>query len=483
MTTDRDAAVHAPAPPRGRAKLKAIGPGLLAAATGVGAGDLVATLVAGARFGTVLLWAALLGAVLKLALGEGVGRWHLASGSTVLDGWRRLGRWATGFFGVYIVIWGVVYGATAMSAVGLPLNALFGGLSVRYWAMLAGVAGLALVWFQRYHAFEKFITVLVAIKFVTVVAVAVLVAPDLGNLASGLVPRLPSGSVIYVLGLIGGVGGTITMAAYGYWMFAKGWKGTGWLSMMRLDNAVGYVMTGIFVIAMLVVGSTILFGQNLTESDSGLLVLGTSLGEDYGQWARLLFLVGFLAVTTTSLLGVWNGVSLMFADWVRTIRLPHGAATWETGADAVVAGESGPTAESSGSTGSTGSTRSAVEDADQPDTSRHDTGRHDTDHHDTDHGYTAAVAERSWPFRAYLLWLTFPPMLLLFLDRPFALTLVYGVLGSAFMPFLGITLLLLLNSRRLPAAGRSGWLSNVMLGAASALFVVLLVTDVVSRVT
>ena len=417
------------------AKIKQVGPGLLAAATGVGAGDLVATMVAGARFGTVLLWAAILGAVLKLALGEGVGRWHLASGTTLLDGWRRLGRWATVFFGIYIVIWGFVYGATAMSAVGLPLNALFGGLSVRYWAMIAGVLGVALVWTQRYAFFEKFMTVLVLIKFLTVVSIAVLVSPDLGDLASGLVPRLPEGSTIYVLGLIGGVGGTITMAAYGYWMFAKGWKGTGWLSMMRLDNAVGYIMTGIFVIAMLVVGSTMLLGQNLTESDSGLLTLGTALDERYGGWARILFLVGFLAVTSTSLLGVWNGVSLLFHDWTRTIRLPHGKKA-EVGA--------------------------AAEDA--PGT-----------------GYEARAAERSTPFRAYLLWLTFPPMALLFFDKPFAVTLVYGVLGSAFMPFLGISLMLLLNSKRVTGSGRSGWLSNLFLGAASALFLALLVTDVVNR--
>jgi len=412
------------------AKIKQVGPGLLAAATGVGAGDLVATMVAGARFGTVLLWAAILGAVLKLALGEGVGRWHLASGTTLLDGWRRLGRWATVFFGIYIVIWGFVYGATAMSAVGLPLNALFGGLSVRYWAMIAGVLGVALVWTQRYAFFEKFMTVLVLIKFLTVVSIAVLVSPDLGDLASGLVPRLPEGSTIYVLGLIGGVGGTITMAAYGYWMFAKGWKGTGWLSMMRLDNAVGYIMTGIFVIAMLVVGSTMLLGQNLTESDSGLLTLGTALDERYGGWARILFLVGFLAVTSTSLLGVWNGVSLMFTDWTRAIRLPHGKAA---------------------------------------------------DDGDAMERFASGEAERSLPFRGYLLWLTIPPMGLLFIDRPFGLTLVYGVLGSVFMPFLAITLMLLLNSKRVTGSGRSGWLSNLFLGAASALFLALLVTDVVNR--
>ena len=113
------------------------------------------------------------------------------------------------------MIWGFVYGATAMSAVGLPLNALFGGLSVRYWAMIAGVVGLSLVWLQRYHVFEKFMTVLVLIKFVSVVSIAVLVTPDLGELVQGLRFELPEGSTVYVLGLIGCVGGTITTAAYG----------------------------------------------------------------------------------------------------------------------------------------------------------------------------------------------------------------------------------------------------------------------------
>jgi hypothetical protein len=49
------------------------------------------------------------------------------------------------------------------------------------------------------------------------------------------------------------------------------------------------------------------------------------------------------------------------------------------------------------------------------------------------------------------------------------------------MPFLGITLMLLLNSKRIAREGRSGWLSNFMLTAASALFVVLFVYDLIDR--
>lgn len=113
--------------PKNRWKL--LGPGIVVAATGVGAGDLVATLIAGSRFGYALLWAAILGTVLKIALAEGVGRWSLATGRTIFDGWSSLGPkgfpWASIYFGVYVVIWGFVYGATGMTAAALPLAALF----------------------------------------------------------------------------------------------------------------------------------------------------------------------------------------------------------------------------------------------------------------------------------------------------------------------------------------------------------------------
>ena len=64
-----------------------IGPGLAIAATGVGAGDLLAAMVAGADFGTRLAWVIVVGALLKYALNEGVARWQIATGTTLIDGW------------------------------------------------------------------------------------------------------------------------------------------------------------------------------------------------------------------------------------------------------------------------------------------------------------------------------------------------------------------------------------------------------------
>ena len=81
------------------AKWKIVGPGLVVAATGVGAADMVATLVAGSRYGYGLLWAVILGVILKIILVEGSGRFTLATGRTIFEGWRSLGRstrWSTG---------------------------------------------------------------------------------------------------------------------------------------------------------------------------------------------------------------------------------------------------------------------------------------------------------------------------------------------------------------------------------------------------
>ena len=64
-------------------------------------------------------------------------------------------------------------------------------------------------------------------------------------------------------------------------------------------------------------------------------------------------------------------------------------------------------------------------------------------------------------------------MVLLYAQQPFLLAVIYGAFGALFMPFLAITLLLLLNRKTLPAEARNGWLSNAMLAGSALLFVVL----------
>ena len=395
------------------ARWKIVGPGLVVAATGVGAADMVATLAAGSRYGYGLLWALVLGVILKIILVEGAGRYTLATGYTIFEGWRKLGRWTTWYFGPYIIIWGFVYGASAMSSTALPLAALFPGVSLRVWAVLMGLLGFVMVWFNRYAVFEKVTAALVGIMFVTIVSLAVIAVPNVPEMATGLVPIIPEGGLLYTLALAGGVGGTITLAAYGYWLREKGWYTPKWMRVMRIDNSVAYVLTGIFVISMLIVGAEVVrsAGVAVGAGDKGLLDLNVVLKAEYGDVIGTMFLVGFWAAAFSSIIGVWNGVSLMFADFWGNMR-------------------------------GVGS--------DHPD---------------------ARIGGKYFKF--YLIWLTFPPMALLFLDRPIGLVLAYGVLGSLFMPFLALTLLGLLNGRWIPREWANRLHTNIALGITALLFLVL----------
>jgi Mn2+/Fe2+ NRAMP family transporter len=400
-----------------------IGPGLIVAATGVGAADLVATMIAGSKYGYALLWAVVVGCVMKVVLVEGAGRYSLATGKTIYEGWSTLGRWTHVYFGPYIVIWGFVYGAAAMSGTGLALHALFPAMGVKAWGIVSGLIGLALVWTGRYGLFEKTLSVLVLLMFVSMMVAAGFAAPNLPDIVGGLAPRVPDGAMLNVLSVAGGVGGTITLAAYGYWLREKGWSTPAFMRVMRIDNTVAYVVTGLFVIATLIVGAELLYSAGIAvdTGDRGMLDLANVLEDRYGAATGTIFLIGFWAAAMSSLVGVWHGVSLMFADFA-------------------------------------GHIRRVAQDAPE------------------------RLAGGRW-YRAYILWLTFPPMIALFFDQPVYLILAYGVLGALFMPFLAITLLWILNTDRVPRQWRNKVAANVVMVVCALVFVALAVQQVRSAIS
>jgi Mn2+/Fe2+ NRAMP family transporter len=395
-------------------RFRLIGPGLVVAATGVGAGDMVSSLTAGTEFGTILIWAVILGAALKFALTEGLGRWYMATRTTILEGWHSMGWWASIYFIVYLALVTFFFGAAAPSASALAVDAMFPGLMPFWlWAVLHSVIfGFLICVIGRYGLFERVMEVFVGVMFLTVVGLAILLTPSLGDLVLGtVVPRLPEGSLPFVLAVIGGVGGTFTLVSYTYWVRERGWRRPSWIPMMRIDLAVGYTMTGIFMVSMLVIGAELLFANGTSISDEGgLVALSDPIAERFGTVASWLFLIGFWAAATSSITGAWNGGAYLFGDLVRTLRR-------------------------------------VAEDGEGE----------------------RYLSETSIFFRAFLVWITFPPMLLFSFDEPVTIVIIYASLGALFMPFLAITLLWLLNLR-VPREFRSGWLSNLILGVSLLIF-------------
>lgn len=395
------------------ATLLMLGPGMLLAATGVGAGDLATAAFAGGRLGTTVLWAVALGAVLKFALNEGLARWQLATGTTFLEGVSaRLGPVWLWLFLPYLLLWSYFVGAALISACGVAAQALLplgeDAVGRRVWGVVHALAGLGLVWFGGFRLFRAVMQVSIALMFVVVLVTAVRLWPGTAEVAAGLWPRIPEapGALSWTLALMGGVGGTLTVLCYGYWMRSAGREDSQALRSTRIDLGVAYALTALFGMAMVVIGSRV----PVSGGGATLIVdLGNALRDALGPGARGLFLVGAWAALFSSLLGVWQAVPYLFADLCRVLGL------------------------------------SRVAPADMED---------------------------SRPYRGYLLALGLLPMLGLAFQFE-QMQKLYALIGALFIPVLALALLIL-NGRRLwVGVQANGWVTTVLLVGALLFFALL----------
>ena len=314
-----------------------LGPGLLLAATGVGGGDLATGAFVGGLLGPAVLWAVVVGSVLKFVVTEGLARWQLATGDTFLEGiFERIGPAAIWFFLVYLLLWSFFVGSAQMSATGVTLHAIVpffadANTGKIVFGMLAGLIGMMLVFVGGYRLFETVMRICIGIMFVTVIATAVLLWPGTEAIVSGLfvpsIPDMDGVGLTWTIALIGGIGGTVTVLCYGYWLREEGLRGVDKLPACRFDIGLGYVMTAMFGIAMVIVGSSI----SVEGSGAQLLVdLAQRLETELGVAGRWLFLIGAFGAVFSSLLGVWQSVPYLFADSWRLLRGHDGAVTVQT---------------------------------------------------------------------------------------------------------------------------------------------------------
>lgn len=302
-----------------------VGPGLLVAATGVGAGDLATAGFAGSKLGVIVLWAIVLGAAMKFVLNEGLARWQLATDTTLLDGVRsRIGPWAIIVFLVYLIPFSFVVGGALISATGVATYSIIGwpgdpDVAKLLWGGIGSLLATILVLSGGFKVFERVMAAGIAIMFLAVLWTAMRLGVDAEAMLRGLVPSHPGGGepLDWTIGLIGGVGGTVTVLCYGYWIKQAGRSGMGEVRACRLDLAVAYIATALFGVAMLVIAS----GIQIDGTGTGLLIkLSARLHETLGPTGAMIFLVGAWAAIASSLLGVWQSVPMLFADACQTLR-------------------------------------------------------------------------------------------------------------------------------------------------------------------
>ena len=398
--------------------LKKTGPGIIVAATGLGAGDIVAASAAGAQAGTVLLWAVVFGGLLKYGLTEGIGRWQLATGTTLLEGWiEKLPKFFSWYFMVYMFLWTFMVAAAMMAACGLAAYAFFPALSVIQWGIIHALLALVIVWFGAYKVLETAMKFFIGLMFLTVLYCAIRVMPDIRIIASGMfIPRVPEFGMAYVLSVIGGVGGSITIMSYGYWMREAGWKGKEIMSTMRWDLGIAYGLTALFGVAIIIVSAGV--QPEVVSGNNMALAVADQLVPVMGETGKWVFLFGFWGAVFSSMIGVWHGVPFLFANFFIHYR------------------------------------------------------KH------THRIETRGSISKSWAYRAYLVYLAILPMTLLRLERPVWIVIIYTITGAFFMPLLAALLLYMNNSRLWLESAANTWVSKSLLIACMLVFGYLLVVQV-----
>lgn len=311
--------------PRRFRLLEAIGPGILVAATGVGAGDLAGGAIAGAKLKLDILWVVLVGAGLKYVLCEGLARWQLQTSTSLPDGvFKATGTLCRTLFLAYVAVWSFCIGGMLMSACGecsqaiLPLGSNATGRIIH--GCLASLTAILLVRIGGFRLFERMMAVCIAVMFVTVVTVAALTAPAWTDVAQGLLlPRIPhagGNGIAWALTLMAGVGGTLTMLCYGTWIREKDRTTAASIPLCRIDLGAGYLMTAVFGISMVILGSRLtvnadLKGVNLINDLAS--EMSVSVGQ-YGSIAAWMFRLGAWGAVFSSLLGVWQSVPALIED-------------------------------------------------------------------------------------------------------------------------------------------------------------------------
>ena len=384
--------------------LKFIGPGIAVAATGVGAGDLISASVAGAQYGTVILWAVILGAIFKYVLNEGIARWQLSTGSTILEGWvSKLPKIVSIYFITYLCIWSFVVAGALISACGIAANAIFPEFSIQVWGIIHSLFGAIVVYYGRYSVFEKLMKIFIAVMFITFIYCAVLVIPHTGLTLSNFIPSIPQGSGKFILSILGGVGGSVTLLSYGYWIRERGLRTKEDMNKSKFDLAVAYFFTGLFGIAVLIIATGIT--PKILQGSQIILEMSVILEALLGTMGKWIFLIGFWGAVFTSLLGVWQGVPYIFSDFIVTFN-KHNA-------------------------------------------------KKDEDKNQKKQG--------EFYYNIFLIFLAVPPLLLLLFNRPGWIIIIYTITGSFFMPFLAITLLIMNNKKNWVGNFKNSIIINILL--------------------
>ena len=313
-------------------RLKAIGPGAMVAAAFIGPGTVTTASVTGAEFGYALLWTIAFSIVATMILQEMSARLGLVSGEGLGEALReRFDSQVVEYLAIFLVVSAIGIGTAAYEA-GNILGGAAGlatitGVDAQIWGVIMGLVAGVLLFTGQYKLIERALVGLVVIMAFSFVVSAILIGPDIGDIALGFVPGIPEGSAYLITGLIG-----TTIVGYNLFLHASNvqerWGGPEDLEESRTDTILSIAVGGLITMTVLITAAAA-FPVGTEISDVGKMA--KQLEPLAGTYAKLffsigLFAAGFTSATTAPLAGAWATTGAL--GWDSDLKSPKFRAIW-----------------------------------------------------------------------------------------------------------------------------------------------------------
>ncbi len=291
--------------------MQSVGPGILFAGAAIGVSHLVQATRAGAGYGFDLLWAVVLVLLFKYPFFQYAHRYTVATGESLLEGYRRQGRWAlVAFMLIVLASSFITLAAVTVVTAGLAGGLLGLNLSLPMVSLLVLVLIGGILVVGRYGVLDRLMKIMVLVLGgLTLVSVGLAFKHGPAGDPGFSHPEVFSSvGLTFLLALMGWMPAPLEIGAWSsLWVLEKkrsqGHQPTMFQAMV--DYNLGYFATVILALAFLSFGALVMHGTGTEFSpkavsfSSQLVEMFTATLGDWSYW--VIALVAFITMFSTTL--------------------------------------------------------------------------------------------------------------------------------------------------------------------------------------
>lgn len=281
-------------------KLRYVGPALIVGALTFGPGNAVASATLGAESGYDVLWLLVVSSILMLVFTDMAARIAMCYPTSIIQAIKNhIATPAGVVVGCGFFLLAVTFGTGSMIGASLGLQVVT-GLDIKLLSAICAVAAVALLWTGgAYKRFERVMVAMMVVMALAFIFTAIVSKPDLGDMATGLVPSAVPGGLIAAFALLGT---NLSLYAAFYMAYTLRDKGTSraeYRATTRWDTIPGALLPGILTIAIIASAATVIPGATIESGDDMVDILRPALGAAaIVVFALGLFSAGFSSVMT-----------------------------------------------------------------------------------------------------------------------------------------------------------------------------------------